>query len=88
MKLVVVGMGYVGIPSAVLFADVPDIDFAYITGDSTARWVVPKGWVDGQFLLVEVIGDNWNEPALVVMRFDGTDMVKIVSGQFLSFLYP
>lgn len=69
-------------------ADVPDIDFAYITGDSTARWVVPKGWVDGQYLLVEVIGDNWNEPSLVVMRFDGSDMTQIGSGQFLSFLYP
>jgi len=71
-----------------VLSDKPDIDFAYVTGDPSARWTIPVGWLDGEYLLVEVRGDNWNEPALVKMRFDGTDMSLVASGQFLSFLYP
>jgi hypothetical protein len=37
---------------------------------------------------VEVRGDNWNEPVLVKIRYDRTNMAYLAPGQFLGFLYP
>jgi hypothetical protein len=69
-------------------ADLADDSFAAIASDPTARWAVPVGWLDGENLLVEVRGDNWNEPALVIVRYDGSDLRYFVSGKFSGLLYP
>lgn len=69
-------------------ADLPDDSFAAAASDPTVRWAVPVGWLDGENLLVEVHGDNWHEPALVAVRYDGSDLRYLVSGKFSGFLYP
>jgi len=71
----------------VVLTDRTDLVFANLISDPTARWTIPVGWLDGEYLLVEVRGDNWNKPALVKMRFDGTDMSLLSFGQFQGFLY-
>jgi hypothetical protein len=71
-----------------ILADIPDTTFAGVAGDLTARWAIPSGWLDGEYLLVEVRGDNWNNPALVKVRYDGSDMTYLTSGSFLGFQYP
>jgi hypothetical protein len=71
-----------------MIADIPVSDFGSVVGDPTARWGIPAGWLDGENLLVEVRGDNWDTPALVKIRYDGTNMVFLAPGQFLGFLYP
>lgn len=71
-----------------LLADIPDFDFAGAAGDPTATWAVPSGWLDGETLLVEVRGDDWNNPALVAIHFDGTGMTYLTHGKFLNLLFP
>jgi len=72
----------------VILADIPDTTFSGVAADPTASWAVPSGWLDGEYLLVEVHGDNWNHPALVKVRYDGSDMTYLTSGTFHGFLYP
>ena len=72
----------------VILADIPVVDFSNLVGDPSATWAIPAAWLDNETLLVEVRGDNWNFPALVAVRFDGSGMVYLASGVFLSLLYP
>ena len=72
----------------IILADIADTTFAGAAGDPSARWAVPSGWLDGEHLLVEVRGDNWNNPALVKIRYDGSEMTYLTSGSFSGFLYP
>jgi len=72
----------------VVLTEITDSDFSVLAADSTARWAIPVGWLDGETLLVEVRGDNWNEPNLVKVRFDGSNMELLASGVFFGFLYP
>jgi hypothetical protein len=69
-------------------ADIQDAAFASAAADPTVSSVVPVGWLDGETLLVQAGGDNWGNPALVKVRFDGTGMAYVASGKFLGFLYP
>jgi len=69
-------------------ADLTDSVFASSASDPTARTVRPVGWLDGEYLLVQVIGDDYNNPRLVKVRYDGTNMSYLATGTFLEFLYP
>lgn len=69
-------------------SDIPDSTFAGTAADPTSRWAVPVGWLDNEHLLVEVRGDDWQNPALVRVRYDGTEIAYLASGKFLGFLYP
>jgi hypothetical protein len=44
--------------------------------------------LDGETLLVEVIGEDWNNSSLVKMRFDGSQMSVLARGTFGGFVYP
>jgi len=44
--------------------------------------------LDGEHLLVEVQGDTWEQPALVSMQYDGSNLAFLASGRFIDFLYP
>jgi hypothetical protein len=72
----------------VVLAEITDSDFGVLVADTTVRWAIPVGWLDGETLLVEVRGDNWNEPNLLKVRFDGSNMELLASGVFFEFLYP
>ena len=72
----------------VVIADILESAFRSVAADSTASWAIPAGWLDSEHLLVEVRGDNWHEPALVSVRYDGTNMTYLAAGEFLGFLYP
>lgn len=71
-----------------IITDIPDIDLATLAGDPSAVWTIPSAWLDNETLLVEVRGENWNNPALVSLRFDGSGMNFLASGKFLGLLYP
>ena len=71
-----------------LLAEVPVSDLGSVAADPTARWAVPAGWLDGENLLVQVQGDNWELPALVKLRFDGSSLTYLASGRFVDFIYP
>jgi hypothetical protein len=72
----------------VVLVDIPDTTFAGVAADPTAHWAIPVGWLDGEHLLVEVRGDDWNQPTLVMVRYDGTNMSTLATGNFSGFLYP
>jgi len=74
--------------SGKITADISDLTFADTAADPSALWAEPVGWLSGEHLLVEVRGDDWQNPALVQMRFDGTEITYIATGKFLGFLYP
>jgi len=71
-----------------VIAEVPVSDLGSVAADPTARWAVPAGWLDGEHLLVEVQGDTWEQPALVSMQYDGSNLAFLASGRFIDFLYP
>jgi hypothetical protein len=74
--------------NGMVLADIPDTTFAGVAADPTAHWAIPVGWLDGEHLLVEVRGDDWNQPTLVMVRYDGTNMSTLATGNFSGFLYP
>lgn len=69
-------------------AEIHDSTIAAVTGTPDATWVQPVGWLDGESLLVEVRGDNWNSPTLVRMKFDGGGLQVMAPGVFAGFIYP
>mgnify|MGYP006303821269 CR=1 FL=1 len=71
-----------------ILAELNDRDVATVAGSPNATWVEPVGWLDGETLLVEVIADDWNNRTLVKMRFDGSQMSVLATGQFAGFIYP
>jgi hypothetical protein len=71
-----------------IIAELNDQQIASVTGSPNATWVQPAGWLDGETLLVEVIGEDWNNRSLVKMRFDGSQMSVLATGAFAGFVYP
>jgi hypothetical protein len=69
-------------------ADIQDAAFAGVASDPTVDSVRPVGWLDGETLLVQASGEDYGNPRLVKVRYDGTDMAFLVSGKFLGFLFP
>jgi len=71
-----------------LYADIPASTFASAAGDPSVRHAIPVGWIDGEHLLVEALGSEWNNPALIRVRYDGSNPTRIAQGNFIGFLYP
>ena len=69
-------------------ADIPASTFASAAGDPTVSYVVPVGWLDDEYLLMEARGDEWYNPALIKVRYDGSGLTKIGEGNFAGFIYP
>jgi hypothetical protein len=78
----------VNVTAGTLTADLPDSIFSSIGSAPSIRTVRPVGWLDGEYLLVQAIGDDYNNPQLIKVRYDGTDMSYLTTGTFLEFLYP
>ncbi|MBN1668604.1 MAG: hypothetical protein JW862_16025 [Anaerolineales bacterium] len=70
-----------------LLADIPASTFASAAGDPSVKHVVPVGWIDTEHLLVEARGAEWYWPALIRIRFDGSNPTRIANGSFIGFLY-
>lgn len=71
-----------------IIAELSDQQIAAATTTPDAVWAKPVGWLDGETLLVEVIGEDWNNSSLVKMRFDGSQMSALARGTFGGFVYP
>ncbi|MEA2008415.1 MAG: hypothetical protein U9O54_04790 [Chloroflexota bacterium] len=71
-----------------IFANLPVGTLASVTGAVNPTWAKPVGWIDGETLIVEIRGDDWNNPALVRVRFDGSGIAYLASGSFAGFVYP
>ncbi len=69
-------------------ASLPVETLASVTGVVNPTWAKPVGWLDAETLLVEIRGDDWNNPALVRVRFDGSGIAYLASGSFAGFVYP
>ena len=68
--------------------DLPVQTFADIAGVVNPTWAKPVGWLDAESLLVQVLGDDWNYPALVNVQFDSSGMTYLGLGYFGGFVYP
>jgi hypothetical protein len=68
--------------------DLPAQTFAEITGVVNPTWAKPVGWLDGENLLIQVWGNQWNYPALVKVRYDGSGLTDLGTGWFGGFIYP
>ena len=71
-----------------IFANLPVGTLASVTGVANPTWAKPVGWLDGETLIVEIRGDDWNNPALVRVRFDGSGIAYLAQGGFAGFVYP
>ena len=71
-----------------VLADLPVGTLAGITGISNATWAIPVSWLDGDTLIVEICGDDWNNPALVRVRYDGSGLALLAPGIFAGLVYP
>ena len=71
-----------------ILADLPVGTLASVTGIAHAAWAKPVGWLDGETLIVEIRGDDWNNPILVRVRFDGSGLALLAPGIFAGFVYP
>jgi hypothetical protein len=71
-----------------ILAELPDNVLAAQSGDPNSTWVRPMGWLDAETLIVDVRGEDWNNTSLVKVRFDGSNIAYLASGQFEGFTYP
>ena len=71
-----------------ILADLPVNILASASGKSNPVWAKPVGWMDSETLIVEIRGDDWNNPALVKIRFDGSGISYLAPGGFAGFVYP
>jgi hypothetical protein len=71
-----------------ILAELPDNVLAGFSGDPNSTWVRPVGWLDAETLIVDVRGDDWADTSLVKVRFDGSNIAYLASGQFEGFTYP
>ena len=71
-----------------IHANLPVITLASVTDVVNPTWAKPVGWLDGEKLIVEIRGDDWNNPALIQVRFDGSELAYLASGIFAEFVYP
>lgn len=71
-----------------VLADLPVGTLSNITGISNATWAIPVGWLDSETLIVEIRGDDWNNPALVRVRYDGSGLALLAPGIFAGLVYP
>jgi hypothetical protein len=69
-------------------ADLQDAAFTGVASDPTITTVRPVGWLDSQTLIVQASGEDYGNPRLIKIRYDGTGMSFLASGRFLGFLYP
>ena len=68
--------------------NIPDNAFDNIASSEKASWVEPVGWLDGETLIVQVRFQDWNNTALIRIRFDGSNPLYLATGTFVTFLYP
>lgn len=51
-------------------------------------WVQPVGWLDGETLLVQGRGEDWEDAYILHVRFDGSAAGLLVGGAFAELTYP
>jgi hypothetical protein len=71
-----------------ILADLPVSTLAEVTSVTNPSWAKPVGWLNGEILIVEILGDNWNNPALVTVRYDGSGLTYLAPGRFAGLVYP
>lgn len=71
-----------------IMAELNDNILAGLSGDPSATWVQPVGWLDLETLIVDVRGDDWANTSLVRVRFDGSNIAYLAPGRFVGFTYP
>jgi len=69
-------------------AEIPDTLLAELVGGITYPWIEPVGWLDGETLLIGLRGDNWEDAYLLRVNPVGSDLALLVTGSFVSFIYP
>jgi hypothetical protein len=71
-----------------IILELDDNVIASYTGTPNATWAQPVGWLDGEYLLVQVRGENWLDVSLMRVRFDASDIAFLAPGEFAGFFYP
>jgi hypothetical protein len=71
-----------------IITEFPAMTLADAIGSQNIQWVEPVGWLDEEFLLLQVNFDTWDNVAIVHVKFDASDMSLLSPGHFSAFIYP
>jgi hypothetical protein len=71
-----------------IITEFPAMTLADAIGSQNIQWVEPVGWLDEEFLLLQVNFDTWDNVAIVHVKFDGSEMSLLSPGHFSAFIYP
>lgn len=78
----------VGQNNGAIIADLPMDTFANTSGIGQISRAEPVTWLDGQTLLVQVRGQDWNQVALLRYNIVTRESSSLASGEFIGLLYP